>query len=264
MVKKKKYQTVLLHVDSRDKANLTGSTTTNFQVNLPFPVKNVCEISLASAEIPNTSYAFQEANNNLIWKEQTGSHILNFRIPVGDYSAQNLISTLANGMTAASSADGNSYTYTVSFSSFTSKLTFSATGNFQFLWNDPVTHQLCYRQIGFNPITELGYGTTHTANNNLNIAGDPYVFLDLPNLQGAHSVASNYNDYGHFFKIPMNGGNDDIISYYSGGHAIKQNIVFSQPQNISFLQVRFYSYNRTIWQNENCDLSFTLALRCLL
>jgi hypothetical protein len=256
---KKKYNTVLLHCDSRDRPNYPNGSSTLFQLNLQYPVRNIVEISLESAEIANTSNCFDDTNNTLIVKEQNLAKIFSYQIPVGNYTPSLLLSTIASGLTTESSISGNSYTYTCSFSSITQKLTISTGSgqNFTFLWE---ANNLANQQLGFLAIDRLGYTTSYTAENTLDLAPESYIFLQLGNI-GGNSAGCNFSDQNYTFKIQMSGTSSDIVSYHSSGNGLKKNIILTQPINLSYLQVDFYSYKKKRWTNNNVDVSFTLGLK---
>jgi len=61
---RKETQVTVLNVDSRFRVN-RAEPSTNFLFRLLDPIKNVISIRLASAEIPNSFYAFSSARNNV-------------------------------------------------------------------------------------------------------------------------------------------------------------------------------------------------------
>lgn len=64
--------TKLLTVDSRFRSNYTNSSSTNFNINLPYIINNVTEIRLSDIEFPATFYPFQEEyENNYFWLKYT-------------------------------------------------------------------------------------------------------------------------------------------------------------------------------------------------
>ena len=64
----KKIVTKLLNVDSRFRQNYDKTTSTDFLIDLPYPINNVNEIRLSDLELPATYYAIQSGlQNHYFW-----------------------------------------------------------------------------------------------------------------------------------------------------------------------------------------------------
>jgi hypothetical protein len=82
--------TKLLNVDSRFRKNYSYTSSTNYKIDLPYPVNNVIELKLSDIEFPATYYPFtNEYENNYFWIRFTqgnGANIyLYIYIPPGNY-----------------------------------------------------------------------------------------------------------------------------------------------------------------------------------
>lgn len=82
--------TKLLNVDSRFRKNYSYTTSSNYKIDLPYPVNNVIELKLSDLEFPATYYPFtDEYENNYFWIRFTqgnGANIyLYIYIPPGNY-----------------------------------------------------------------------------------------------------------------------------------------------------------------------------------
>lgn len=94
--------TKLLTIDSRFRSNYTATTSTDFDINLPYIINNVIELRLSDVEFPATFYPFQEEyQNNYFWLKYTftystdttysESKYIYFYVPPGNYYQANLI-----------------------------------------------------------------------------------------------------------------------------------------------------------------------------
>lgn len=90
----------LLNVDSKFRSSYLNTTSSDFILDLPYPINNVIEIKFCDLELPITYYPFTAANqNNYFWfATYTQSQITTntpylyyFSIPDGNYSSDNLI-----------------------------------------------------------------------------------------------------------------------------------------------------------------------------
>ena len=62
---------IVFNIDSRFRNNPENSTTSNFVIDLPTPLRNVKSIKLVSEEIPNVFYSF-EGDSNTIFQAREG------------------------------------------------------------------------------------------------------------------------------------------------------------------------------------------------
>lgn len=97
--------TKLLTVDTRFRSNYLVSTSTNFDINLPYIINNVTELRLSDVEFPATFYPFQEEfENNYIWLKYTFNYSTNtsvsydkyiyFYVTPGNYYQETLITNM--------------------------------------------------------------------------------------------------------------------------------------------------------------------------
>ena len=97
--------TKLLTVDTRFRSNYLSSTSTDFDINLPYVINNVTEMRLSDIEFPATFYPFQEEyENNYMWLKYTFNYSTNadvsyvryiyFYIESGNYYQDTLLTKL--------------------------------------------------------------------------------------------------------------------------------------------------------------------------
>ena len=99
----RKTVTKLLNIDSRFRPNYMATQSTNYSVDLPYPINNVIEMKLSDLELPTTYYPISTANqNNYFWfATYTEEQLINndpeiyyFHINDGNYYFDNLITDI--------------------------------------------------------------------------------------------------------------------------------------------------------------------------
>jgi hypothetical protein len=145
----------IFYINSHER--IEGSHS-NFQYNIQIPPYEFDGVCLLSAVIPKSYYLIRNGKNTFTLQELGVNYTIT--IPIGNYSATSLRSTLA---TALSAASGNGWVYTVTYpnistSANTGKFTFTVSGNTgqpSFIFTTNV-----YEVLGFEPNSTV----TFTAN----------------------------------------------------------------------------------------------------
>lgn len=93
----------LLNIDSRFRHNYLSTSTTNYMIDLPYPINNVIEMTLCDLELPSTFYPISSLyENNYFWIKATDSseppidYYYYIVIPDGNYYFQTLITRIQN------------------------------------------------------------------------------------------------------------------------------------------------------------------------
>lgn len=86
----------LLNVDSRFRSNYLNTETTDFLIDLPYPINNVIEMTLCDLELPSTFYPISDSyQNNYFWVRTVdikGAEVFYYiLIAEGNYYFQSLI-----------------------------------------------------------------------------------------------------------------------------------------------------------------------------
>ena len=86
----------LLNIDSRFRSNYLATSTTNYLIDLPYPINNVTEMTLCDLELPSTYYPLSESfQNNYFWirtMDNNNTYAYYYIvIPDGNYYFQTLI-----------------------------------------------------------------------------------------------------------------------------------------------------------------------------
>ena len=97
----------LLSIDSRFRPNYSNTSSTDFILDLPYPINNVIEIKLCDLELPTTYYPFSSVyENNYFWfATYTEAQVLSnkpniyyYVIRDGNYYFDNLITDINKGI----------------------------------------------------------------------------------------------------------------------------------------------------------------------
>ena len=97
----RKTVTKLLNIDSRFRPQYLMSNTTNYLVDLPYPINNVTEMTLCDLELPSTFYPITKSyQNNYFWIKTTDfankEYFYYIVIQDGNYYFQTLITNINN------------------------------------------------------------------------------------------------------------------------------------------------------------------------
>jgi hypothetical protein len=99
----RKTVTKLLNVDSRFRPNYHNTMSTDYYIDLPYPINNVIEMKLSDLELPTTYYPISSANqNNYFWiATYTEEQLINndpdiyyYHVNDGNYYFDNLITDI--------------------------------------------------------------------------------------------------------------------------------------------------------------------------
>ncbi len=84
-------------IDSKFRNKTEYSNQNNYKIFFDSKIKKIKNIKLCSVEVPNIEYIINEKNNSFSFQE-TLSTILNFNIPIGNYSLNSLINIIQNNL----------------------------------------------------------------------------------------------------------------------------------------------------------------------
>ena len=104
----------LLTIDSKFRTNYNETSSTDYLIDLPYPIKNVIELKLSDLELPTTYYPISDDNeNNYFWIKYNssilGERFFYIYIPEGNYYHENFISYINSIFT------DNSLPFTLAF-----------------------------------------------------------------------------------------------------------------------------------------------------
>ena len=236
--------TTIFNIDSRYRNSTSFPTSTNFEYDLAsvgnFNMKNVTQLKLSSIELPNTSYVFSSAKGNITFKVDS----VTYTITAGNYNTTDLNTELTNlsisGVTFTIDSNSGKYTITTSSSKvfdFSNTTDYGTLGNF----------------LGFTSDTYTIDGTQEAEN--------------IPNVIGENSYFLKINDYGNITNNGKNYMMKVIVtsplfeaSFDSRQRYVTKTYQFSQPTNLTKLEIRLDDYLGNIVDLNGLNFSFTLEV----
>jgi hypothetical protein len=91
----RKTVTKVLTIDSRFRNNYNSSTSTNYNIDIPYTINNTIQLRLSDLEFPTTYYTFNdEYENNYFWIKINNNSIIYVYIKPGNYYHESLITTI--------------------------------------------------------------------------------------------------------------------------------------------------------------------------
>jgi hypothetical protein len=116
----RKTVTKLLNIDSKFRKNYSGTSPSDYLIDLPYEINNVIEIKLCDVELPSTFYPITPAKlNNYFWYSTYTQYQLDTNTPnlyylhikEGNYYFDNLITLMNSTIKATSTSDIAGYLF---------------------------------------------------------------------------------------------------------------------------------------------------------
>ena len=260
-------KTYVLNIDSRFRMQAQSSSSTDFYIRLPRTYKNIIELKLTSIELPNTWYAFSEAQGETSMTI-SGTTV---SIPEGNYdplalaaAAQTAIRTVPGMSSATVDINTTSLLATINNSGNPFTMNF---GTNQFCGSNTTTTFGSYAPYSAGLGYSLGFtGNVYTGSNSytgeyvVDTLRDNYVLLQLPELD----MMMDSFTYGNtsiraFAKITVDVPKGELI-YINGGDLVSRNIMFTQPTNVAGFRVKLVD-GLGLPIDLKANFSFTLELQ---
>jgi hypothetical protein len=283
----KKIRTHVVNVDSRFRTNPrtpmipSGTLSTDFTWKLPFPIRNVLSVRVASIELPNTSYDFSLAKGNVRFAVAYPINVplpipKEFRIPDGNYTEiTDLTAEMENQLNQPAPDGYGTGSFSVFFDTVTGKITISRQdGNpFNLVFFDtypqkPFEWGLGYN-LGFNGCIPAGGSTrglylgqaSYTSETVVDVIGPNYFILKLDpdwvNVEH-HGLDQKYVAPG-IAKVIVNVPKNAVI-YDNGSNTVFKEVTFQQPANVSSFPVQLLEPDGDIVDLQGANFSFTLEV----
>jgi hypothetical protein len=297
-VKRKTFnQTIMLNTLFREDYENTSST--DFNIVLPYYFKNVLSIRLSSLQLPNVMYNISAANgNNVLFIDvENGGPNGTVTMPDGNYDISSFVTTLQTQLnTQLSTAN-----FTVTYDQYTYKITISYINpplnpNFTMIFYTPLpknNKSQCkikpenktkpdndYRKNDCVDITQIyknfgwfmGYrkaeysgATSFTTEAVYNSSPYDYIYFTLND----YNMSQSQNIFGMFSKsilgdnilavIPVT-SNSFNICFDNGINLIEKKREYYGPVNIQRLKIQLLNQYGEILNLNNMDFSFSLEL----
>jgi len=167
------------YIEYVDSDYRVSGTSSNFIYKIDLP-RNFNRCAVVSASIPKTWYLVQAGYNTFTVTEASGTRTIT--IPVGDYNINTYRTTLLALLNVST------YTYDVSISSLTTKLTYTVSGNsgYQPTFTFPNTSVL-YRLMGFEFNDTVQFTANTLVSDNIPFYQHTNVIFIRSNLQSSES-----------------------------------------------------------------------------
>lgn len=203
-----------LILNSKDRNN--GEKISNINVYLREPITHATHCSVVSCELPNTFYSFK-FSNYIFWYQTTDGITTTTRSALIDYERHYASAgELANYLSSLTVFQNDNISW--SFSTATGKLTMNGTGN-QFKpisWEEATSSSnypnSAQMKLGFEKT--VSFGTSHTANNIVNLLLTNNVYITSPLVAG-ETITTRPKVSNTLVKLPVNGNFGELINYTS-------------------------------------------------
>jgi hypothetical protein len=241
-------ETIQIYLNSRTADTYLAGYTSNCIFNLPriiIPNNKKIHLSVLNASIPYSFFNVDYFNNLFIYA-LNGEPDVVVNIPEGNYNVNSLKTFLLSVM------PGFSITYT----SLNNSYTFShPTHNFTFKENST-----CFEILGFDEnIEHSSTDRLLTSTNSINLFTIRNIYIQSGNLMNDNINNSTPNNSTILTSIPVNSGQNSIISYYNFNN-IKSKINDTTLKNLSFLNIKLTDQDGDILDLNGCHFSLTLLI----
>lgn len=211
------------HLLIKSSDRLSSSTGShNFRLQLTTPIENG-DYELVSVSMPNSFYVVNDTNNKIYFTDDSTARTAT--LTNGYYSTSTLPTEIKSAMETANSSF---QTYTVSYSSSTSKFTVSAAGNFTFDFASNTSNS-ARKLLGMNA-TDDSAATSHTSDNIVDLSGPRIVCIQL-NMAG-DTLRNSQDDLYCDLYVPMDVDFGEF-KYYKPNNEEKQIVRFNLTSNIT-------------------------------
>lgn len=266
---KKVYRKVkrTLLVDSRDRNPL--QTQSNYTVTLPKVYENIYSVTLRSAEIPQSWYAFSSAAGNTSMTVTISSTPTTITIPDGNYTSTTLAAAVQTALVTA--YGGGSFT--ASYSATTNLITITkATGTFTLSFAGQTQTKpgsswwgLGYF-LGFNKIDYTGSSITSAFGVQINPFNYILMELDFINKEDECAIDNRMSGRvdGVFAKIPTQPPSSGNIIYFREWCCpLNKSVMYPPMSQLRTLNIKFRFHDGTLINFNNADHSLTLEFELL-
>lgn len=242
-------QSFFLFLNSKD---TDYGSSANFQVDfgksgIPFSDAEIA-IGLDYAIMPYLIYPIRANRNQVVINE--GGVDLTATIADGYYDSTSFPTALKTALDAA-----GAFTYTVTISATTNKITIAATGAYSLIFTN--TSSYMWKILGFAFNSTTSSAASHTGTMPIRLDGDEYFVLMIENLP-SNNVSSSFATRGIMDAIPMNGSWGDVI-YYKPNQI--NNLVLGQMSDLKFLRIHIVDVDGyDIPITDNCEIMLKLRI----
>ncbi len=233
-----------IHLNSTNAIKFyNGTYNSQVEFSLPLldlPSEYTIYLSVCHVAIPYSFYNINSSNNFLVYSVL--GQIYTLSIPVGNYTTNNLLSTLKNLFIN---------TFSISYSSITNQLTFTNNQDFIFYYNstDPITLQsTCFGILGFSLNYQYSSNKTLVSNTMVNLSSVRCLCICSQfQTQNISTIALNKRNI--LCSIPIHVSPFTMITYENQGYKtnLNSNIFNSVIINIMDQDGNYINFNGIHW-----------------
>jgi hypothetical protein len=245
-----------------------GSVDGNMLFVLPYPLKKVISLKLASLEFPDTVFMISNAkkSNRIFIKEnETNLEALIF-LPEGNYTEQTLPTILQY---AINSALGSADRFRVTIDEISHRMTILNTANtFSMEFFNKATNTILSKNLGWY----MGYrsalyinGDAYESEGIFNPVPLPYIYFTLNDYNISSSTTmmgffgDNYLEKNILAKIPIPVSSYQIL-FDNNSDLISKKREYFGTVDISKFSIKILDHHGDLVSTNNMDFSFTLEL----
>ena len=246
----------------------TGSVDGNMLFVLPYPLKKVISLKLASLEFPDTVFMISNAKkSNRIFIKENGTNLeaLIF-LPEGNYTEQTLPTILQY---AINSALGSADRFRVTIDVISHRMTILNTANkFSMEFFNKATNTVLSKNLGWY----MGYrsalyinGDAYESEGIFNPVPLPYIYFTLNDYNISSSTTimgffgDNYLEKNILAKIPIPVSSYQIL-FDNNSDLISKKREYFGTVDISKFSIKILDHHGDLVCTNNMDFSFTLEL----
>jgi hypothetical protein len=271
LIDSSKYKIGLVSIDSRF-ASQSGFRNGEFRINIPYPLKNVMRIRMASAEIPLVAYTFSLRNGNTTFAVKLNTSPVFVKctpIPDGNYNLAQLINAIQASLQAFHSG------FNVSFNPISARLTIENTSlPFEIYvasYDEAISSRPTDWGIGYN----IGFrqqtlkavlvgGTTHAVvgTSVLSIQPAPYYLLQLECPEAVENVIHPLlcdSFLTAFAKVILK-DNAYAYNFDDNSNLVRKEFTYLAPHTLPYFNLRLVDvWGKTV-DMQDADWSITLEI----
>jgi len=264
------------------RSNYYSTNPTDYQYVLPCEIKNVVSMRLASIELPNSWYLYNDLNKNNTFRIEimTPDGILtsyDIGFPEGNYDTDTLTEYLNNTYFCFSTTSDihlQQLQYTISETDLKSVITVLNNNmynlSFSIYFSEDVAHNIMDTfgwKVGFRLGAYKNFYTTLVSEGMFDGLGDQYIYVSINDYQYNNNSLNmvcfdnSVMEENIIGKIPITNGKMSIIITES--NSLVKTRKYNGPVNIRNLHIKILNKFGEIIDLNHMDFSFTLEMEIL-
>lgn len=236
----------ILNIDSRFRSSKV-SPQSNFIFRLDTPLKNVIRMKLSSLEFPHPAYyAFSSYKGNTSFYIETDTDTYEVSIQDGNYTICQMFDELNRALSNIKDAS-----FSATYNPITQQTDISGSVPFTLQFAEKNPEKLYDFGLGYNlgfRMKEYQGANSYTSESRADVKGDQYCFLQINQFSNVEQKLLDGTILHAFAKINLT----------HTEHNLTKEIIFQQPTNFSYLEVKIVDpYGKEV---DLLDTNFSFSL----